>query len=373
MEKTMADIRLEKWADLLVNYSIKVKPGERVLLRGDWLAEPLIKATYAKILEAGGFPFVVVDIPETREMFFKLANEAQLAHVSEPLKLAMSTYECMIRIIADENTHALSHVDPAKVKKSAQAGRVLQEIYMQRAATGDLRWSLTAYPTQAYAQDADMSLAEYTEFIYGAVMPDANDPIGYWKGVSARQDRIVAWLKGKKNVHLVGKGTDLRLSIAGREFINCDCQKNVPDGEVFTGPVEDSMEGHVTFSYPTIYQGREVTGVQLDFKQGKVVKASAEKNEAFLLETLDTDEGSRYVGEFAIGTNEGIKQFTRQILFDEKIGGSFHMALGAGYPETGSKARSAIHWDMICDLRDGGQIWVDDVLFYENGKFKIEA
>jgi aminopeptidase len=369
----MADIRIEKWADLLVNYSIKVKPRERVLLRADMLAEPLVKAVYAKILAAGGFPYVYMDIPGNRETFFKLANDDQLAYVSEPLKLAMSTFECMVRIIADENTRALNHVDPVKVKKNAQANRELQEIYMARAARGELRWSLTAYPTQAYAQDADMSLEDYTEFIYGAVMPDQNDPIGYWRSISAKQDRIVNWLKGKKSVHLVGKGTDLRLSIAGREFINCDCQKNVPDGEVFTGPVEDSMEGHVSFSYPTIYQGREVSGVHLEFKQGKVVKASADKNEDFLLQTLDTDDGSRYVGEFAIGTNEGIRQFTRQILFDEKIGGSFHMALGAGYPETGSKARSAIHWDMICDLRDGGQIWVDDILFYENGKFLIEG
>jgi aminopeptidase len=369
----VGDVRLEKWADLLVNYSIAAKPGERVLLRGDMLAEPLIKAVYAKILEAGAFPFIYIDIPGTREIFYKLANDSQLAYVPEPLKLAYSTFECMVRIIADENTRALNHVDPSKVKKNTQALRTLQEIYMNRAACGELRWTLTAYPTQAYAQDADMSLEEYSQFVFGAVMPDANDPVGYWRRISARQERIVNWLKGKRNVHLVGKGTDLHLSIEGREFINCDCQKNVPDGEVFTGPVEDSVEGHVTFSYPTIYQGREVTGVQLDFKKGKVVKASAEKNEAFLLETLDTDDGSRYVGEFAIGTNEGIKQFTRQILFDEKIGGSFHMALGAGYPETGSKARSAIHWDMICDLRDGGQIWVDDTLFYENGKFMVEG
>jgi len=369
----MADIRLEKWAELLVNYSVAVKPKDRVLLRADMLAEPLMKAVYAKILQAGGYPFVVIDIPENRETFFKLANDDQLAFVSEPMKVAMSTYECMIRLIADENTRALNNVDPTKVRKSSQANRELQEIYMARAARGELRWTLTAYPTHAYAQDADMSLADYTEFVYNAVMPDPNDPIGYWRTVSARQDRIVEWLKGRKNVHLVGKGTDLRLSIDGRTFINCDCTKNVPDGEVFTGPVEDSINGHVSFSYPTIYQGHEVTGVHLEFKDGKVVKASAEKNEKFLLETLDTDDGSRYVGEFAIGTNEGIKQFTREILFDEKIGGSFHMALGAGYPETGSKARSAIHWDMICDLRDGGQIWVDDILFYENGKFKIEG
>ena len=367
----MADMRLEKWADLLVNYSVAVKPGDRVLLRADMLAEPLTKAVYAKVLEAGGNPFIYVDIPGAKEIFFKLANDAQLGYVPEPLKLAMSTFECMIRILADENTRALNHVDPARVKKNMQAYRGLQEIYLDRAARGELRWTLTAYPTQAYAQDADMSLEEYSEFVFGAVMPEPDDPIGYWKRTSARQDRIVEWLKGKKNIHLIGKGTDLHLSVDGRTFINCDCHENVPDGEVFTGPVEDSIEGHVTFSYPTIYQGREVTGVQLDFKKGKCIKASAEKNEAFLLETLDTDEGSRYVGEFAIGTNEGIKQFTRQILFDEKIGGSFHMALGTGYPETGSKARSAIHWDMICDLRDGGQIWVDDVLFYENGKFKV--
>jgi aminopeptidase len=258
------------------------------------------------------------------------------------------------------------------VVKRNQALSSLMQTYLNRAAKGELRWTLSAYPTQAYAQDAEMSLEEYSEFIYGAVMPDQVDPIGYWKRIAASQDRIVKWLKGKKNVHLVGKGTDLRLSIEGREFVNCCGHENVPDGEVFTGPVEDSMEGHVTFSYPTIYQGREVTGVQLDFVKGKAVKATAEKNEEFLNKTLDIDDGGRYVGEFAIGTNEGIKQFTRQILFDEKIGGSFHIAMGTGYPETGSKARSAIHWDMVCDLRDG-QIWIDDILFYENGKFVIEG
>lgn len=215
-----------------------------------------------------------------------------------------------------------------------------------------------------------MSLEEYEDFVYGACMPDLNDPIGYWKRFSEKQDRLIQWLEGKKKVHLIAKGTDLHLSIEGRKFINCDGRKNMPDGEVFTGPVEDSMEGQVTFSYPTIYNAREVNGVQLDFKKGKVVKACAEKNDEFLLKTLDTDAGSRFVGEFAIGTNEGIQRFTRQILFDEKIGGSFHMALGKGYPESGSQADSAIHWDMICDLRDG-QIWVDDVLFYENGKFVI--
>jgi aminopeptidase len=245
--------------------------------------------------------------------------------------------------------------------------------FYERAARKEVRWTLALFPTNAHAQDAEMSLSDYEDFVYNACMPDMDDPVGYWRAVSARQERIIQWLKDRKQVHVIGPETDLKLSIAGRTFINCDCKENVPDGEVFTGPVENSVEGHVYFSYPTIYGGREVTGVRLWFEKGRVVKATAEKNEDFLLQTLDTDEGSRYVGEFAIGTNEGINRFTGEILFDEKIGGSFHMALGEGYPESGSQNHSGLHWDMICDLRQGGEIWVDDELLYKNGKFVIEV
>ena len=217
-----------------------------------------------------------------------------------------------------------------------------------------------------------MSLTDYEDFVYGACLPDLKDPIGYWRNFSASQDKIVNWLKGKQTIRVVGKETDLRLSINGRNFENCDGKMNMPDGEVFTGPVEDSMEGHVYFSYPAIYGSHEVTGVRLTFEKGEVVKATADKNQDYLLRTIATDAGSKRVGEFAIGTNEGIKKFTREILFDEKIGGSFHMALGSGYPETGSTNESAIHWDMVCDLRDGGEIWVDNTLFYQNGKFVIK-
>lgn len=204
-------------------------------------------------------------------------------------------------------------------------------------------------------------------------MPDLHDPVGYWQRVAAQQDRIVKWLSSKQRVHVKAPGTDLRLSIAGRPFINCAGNFNLPDGEVFTAPVEDSVEGQVYFSYPAIYGGKEVAGVRLWFEQGKVVRASAEKNEEFLLATLNTDEGARRAGEFAIATNEGITRFTRQILFDEKIGGSFHLALGASYPESGGVNQSAIHWDMICDLRAGGEIWVDDQLLYKEGKFVMAA
>lgn len=315
---------------------------------------------------------MMVSLPDTEEIFFRYASDEQLKHVPKPLELVMETYDVRISVIAESNTKALSNVEPGKIVLQQRARTELMRTFMRRSAAGELRWTVAPFPTNAFAQDAEMSLSEYEDFVYGACLPDMDDPVGYWQQVSARQEKIVSWLKGKANLHIRGPETDLRLSIAGRSFVNCDGHYNMPDGEIFTGPVEDSIEGNVYFSYPAIYRGREVIGVRLWFEQGKVVKASADKNEDFLLQTLDTDAGSRFVGEFAIGTNQGITRFTREILFDEKIGGSFHMALGAGYPETGSKNESAIHWDMICDLREGGEIWVDNERFYQNGKFMID-
>jgi aminopeptidase len=368
----VTDPRIEKLADVLVNYSVAIQPGDKVLLQGDTAAEPLLKAVYVKVLQAGGHPLTQVSLPGTRELLFRYASDEQLAHVPEPLKLVSETYDANIGIRGAENTKALSNIDPAKMVLRSRAHTELMQTFMRRSASGEFRWVSTLFPTNAYAQDAEMSLSEYEDFVYGACMPDMDDPVGYWHRLSAWQQKIVDWLKGKERIHVVGPETDLQLSIAGRVFINSDGRKNMPSGEVFTGPEEDSVEGHVYFSYPAIHQGREVMGVRLWFEGGRVVKASAEKNEEFLLQTLDTDEGSRYVGEFAIGTNEGITRFTRQILFDEKISGSFHMAVGAGYPETGSKNESAVHWDMICDMRDGGEIWVDDELLYKDGRFVVE-
>ena len=308
---------------------------------------------------------------ETMELLYRYGSREQLEYIHEGHRLITEKYDVRIVIIGEENTRTLSRVDPAKMVIYDKARTELMKTMMQRSASGELRWVIAPYPTNAFAQDADMSLHDYEDFLYRACMPDLNDPIGYWQKVTAEQERIIHWLKGKDKVHVTGPETDLWLSVAGRTFINCSGKVNVPDGEVFTGPVEDSAEGHVYFSYPAIEAGREVTGVRLWFEKGKVVKATAEKNEEFLLKTLETDAGARYLGEFAIGTNEGITQFTREILFDEKIGGSFHMALGAGYPETGSKNESAIHWDMVCDLRKGGEIRVDDHLLYRNGKFVI--
>ena len=368
----MVDPRIEKLADVLVNYSVGVRPGDRVVIQGETPARPLLEAVYAKALQAGGHPLMVASLPGTRELFFRYASDEQLQHVPEPIKLIMETYDVAIRIKGAENTKALSNIDPAKIVLNGQAQTEIAKITMERAAAGELRWVVTLFPTNAHAQDAEMSLSEYEDFVYGACLPGADDPVGYWHRFSAWQQKIVDWLKGKERVHVIGPGTDLRLSIAGRTFINGDGKYNMPDGEIFTGPVEDSIEGHVNFTYPVIYQGRDVSGVRLWFEDGKVIRAAAKKNEDFLLQTLDTDEGSRYVGEFAIGTNEGIARFTRHMLFDEKMAGSFHMALGSSYPETGGKNVSAIHWDMLCDMRNGGEIWVDDELLYKDGEFVVE-
>jgi aminopeptidase len=367
----VADLRVEKLAELLVNYSVEVKKGDKVAIFGDILAEPLLRTLYVKVLQAGGHPYLVSSPTGLDELFFKYASDEQLKFVAPPTKLIMENYDVRISIGGEENTKALTSVDPAKIVLNQQGRTDLMKTFMQRAAKKELRWTYALFPTNAYAQDAEMGLTEYEDFVYSACLGDVNDPVGYWKRFSAWQDKIINWLKNKKRIHITAPETDLRFSVEGREFINCDGHENVPDGEVFTGPVENSMEGHVYFSYPTIYNGREVNGVRIWFEKGKAIKAIAEKNEDFLNKTLDTDEGARRVGEFAFGTSQGITRFTRQILFDEKINGSFHMALGASYPETGGKNESAIHWDMICDMRQNSEVKVDGQLFYKNGKFLI--
>jgi aminopeptidase len=242
---------------------------------------------------------------------------------------------------------------------------------MKRGAEGGLRWMSTQFPTQAYAMEADMGFQEYQDFAFAACHADDDtpDPVAFWQGVQRDQQKHIDRLEGHDRVHLRGPNVDLALSVKGRKFVNACGLSNMPDGEIFTGPVENSLNGWVRYTFPAVIHGRVVEGVQLTFEEGKVVQASAVKNEPFLLRMLDTDAGARYVGEFAIGTNYQINRFTKNILYDEKIGGSFHMAVGAGYPETGSLNKSMIHWDMICDLSQDSQIVVDGEVMYENGKF----
>jgi aminopeptidase len=217
-----------------------------------------------------------------------------------------------------------------------------------------------------------MSLTEFEDYVYSTTYADVDDPVGEWNKYHDYHARLIDWLAGKKEVIIKGPNVDLKLSIKGRRFLNADGTKNMPSGEIFTSPVEDSASGWIHYTYPAVYRGREAQGVELYFEEGKVVKATADKGEDFLLSMLDTDDGARYLGEFAIGTNNKIQRFIRNILFDEKIGGTIHLAVGNGFSEIGAKNESAVHWDMICDMRQGGQITVDGELFYDSGEFKIE-
>jgi aminopeptidase len=370
----VTDTRVQKFAKVLVEHSTRIKPGDRVLIEGTTAAEPLIRELFIQVLEKGGHPHPMVALPgmmpfSQDEMYVTYAKDTQLDFVPTFYKLAYDQFESRIRIHSATNTHGSGSVDPVKVQRRGKALDGITNTQMRRGAEGVFKWVTTLYPTDAYAQDAGMSLMDYSDFVFHAVHAHEDDPVAYWKGLEAKQKSAIDFIQGKSQVTLHGPNVDLTLSIKGRKFDNSFGTYNMPDGEIFTGPVEDSVNGWVRFTYPAIYGGVAVEGAELTFNRGRVERATAEKHEDYLLKMLETDAGSRYLGEFAIGTNTDIDRFTGSILFDEKIGGTFHMALGAGYPETGSKNHSAIHWDMICDLRTDSEITVDGQLFYKNGQF----
>jgi aminopeptidase len=367
----MRDPRLAKLAELLVNYSNEVKPGDWSLIMGELVTLPLLRELYRAVLEAGAYPEIVLSDPESGLLRVQLGNDEQLNWVSPLQEMALDKADVLFRVLGTDNTRRLSSADPSKLSTMRAAARPMFENYIKRASTGDLRWVIARFPTEANAQEAEMSLMEYEDFVFQACMVDEEDPVAAWRQVQADQDKIVAWLEGKKKLVAKGPHLDLQMSIADRPFINCRGDDNMPDGEVFTSPVEGSVEGWIRFSYPSLEGGRKVEGAELIIKEGQVVEAKADKGEDYLLSQLDTDEGARRIGEFAIGTNYGIQRATGDALFDEKIGGSVHMAIGHGVPEAGGTNTSSIHWDMVTDMRDGGQIWVDDELLYENGKFAI--
>jgi aminopeptidase len=366
----MRDPRLEKLADVLVGYSADVKKNHLVRLNGPAIATPLIVELYRKVLQAGAHPVVRVNPDELAETFYKLACDEQLKYVNPINAFEVEQLDRNIGIWGEENTKALTNCDPKKMGIAATARKVITDRFLKRAAEGTLKWCGTQYPTQASAQDAEMSLAEYEDFVFKAGLLHLPDPVAAWKQISQRQQKLVDFLNGKKDYHVVSaNGTDIRMSVAGHTWINCDGHENFPDGEVFTGPVVDSVNGTVHFSFPAVHHGHEVHDVRLTFKDGKVTGASASKGEDFLISMLDMDAGSRMLGECAIGTNYAITRYIKNTLFDEKIGGTVHFALGAGYPETGNTNESGLHWDMVVDLRQGGSIEIDGEKIHENGRF----
>ena len=354
---------------MLVGFCARVREGDLVTLESTPLAAPILRELYRKVLEAGGQPLPRVSLEGLSENLLKHGNDEQLAWVNPARSDDIETVDVRIALEAPGNTRRLSNVDPARHARHERSSEELRNRYLERAAAGELRWVLSAYPTEAAAQDASMSLVEYEDFVYGAGFLDDPDPVARWQQFGERVDRLAAFLSTKRELRVVAEGTDLRFVTEGRTWIPSKGQENFPDGEVFTGPVETSVEGEIRFTYPGVFHAREVDDVRLRFESGEVLEATASRGQEFLREMIAMDEGARRVGEFAFGLNEGVAIFTRNTLFDEKIGGTMHLALGTAYPETGGLNRSALHWDLICDLRSGSEVLADGELIYSDGQF----
>ncbi|MEX0777089.1 MAG: aminopeptidase [Phycisphaeraceae bacterium] len=379
----MRDPRIDKLARVIVEYSTGVKKGQLVRISGDPVGMPLLEAVYEHALRAGAHPFLKLTPNSAADLFMELANEEQLKYVSPLAQQEIEKIDVSIGLWAETNTKAMSRIDPARQGMASAARKPIFKVFMDRAAKGELKWCGTLYPTLASAQDAEMSLRQYEDFVFAAGHLDKDDPVAEWQKIAASQQKVVDHLKGKKVVHFAsGAGTDLTVNVEGMTWINCCGHENFPDGEVFTGPnlkaADGGVNGVVRYSFPAVHHGHEVHDIELTFEKGKVVKATAEKGQDFLEKMLDQDEGSRRLGEIAIGTNYQIQQYSKNTLFDEKIGGTFHAAVGAGYPETGNSNESGLHWDMVCDLRGtakggGGTITVDGEVISRDGKFVFEG
>jgi aminopeptidase len=367
----MRDQRAEALAKILVNYSTRVQKGEVCVIQATTAAELLVQAVFEEVLRAGGQPIMQMTTNGAQAAFFELASNDQLDFVPPPSEWAAEQAETRIAIMSEVNSRALSRVDPKKQARAQKARRGLMETMMRRSAAGEHRWALTLFPTHSYASEAGMSLADYEDFYYAACLATDGDPVTAWQRQSDQVNHLAEWIQGREEIHIVAPGTDLKLNVSGRNWIPCTGEHNMPDGEFFTGPVEDSANGEIAFSFPASYGGRTVSGVRFRFEDGRVVDASADQGEEFLLEMLNTDEGARRLGEIGIGTNFGISTGTQEILLDEKIGGTVHLAVGMSYPESGGTNNSAVHWDMVCDLREGGSITVDGTELQRDGRFVV--
>jgi aminopeptidase len=371
----MYDPRFDRLAEVLVRYSTQVQPDDLVLITGHVAAEPAVAAVYRAVLKAGGHPWVRIKSELCQEYLLRHGSEAQLGFTSPLERQMMDKCDVYVSFWGEQNTRSLSGVKPARQALVSKARKPILSSFMKRSALPAddprrVRWVGAQMPTQAHAMEAEMSLDEYADFVFKACRLNEKNPVAVWKKLGTAQQRLCDYLDQRSEMHIRAPGgTDIRLGIQGRKWINCDGENNFPDGEVFTAPIEDATEGTVFYTFPAVVGGREVSDVRLTFRDGRVVDASASKNEEFLFEMIDQDRGARVLGELALGTNYGIKNFTRNTLFDEKIGGTCHLALGAAYPEAGGKNQSGLHWDMVCELRRGGTVEVDGEVISRNGKF----
>jgi aminopeptidase len=370
----MHDPRLTKWANTLIHYSLETKPGDQILIRVDEPAIPLAKEVYRAALSAGAHPHIHVQVEGLDEIFYETAGDTQLEFVSPVRKFEYETIDALVAIIAPTNTASLSGIDAAKQATAQSANSRIRTGFFGRAASGSAKWVLTMYPTPSAAQNAGLSMPAYEAFILSAMFLDREDPAAAWREFSAQQQRYVDYLNGVKEIRFVARDTDITMRVEGRTWMNSDGHRNFPSGEIFTGPIEDSINGVVRYTFPAAHLGHEVDDIRLRFEKGRVVEFDAARGREFLEAMLDTDEGARSLGECAIGNNYGVQRYSRNTLYDEKIGGTFHLALGNAYPETGGKNVSALHWDMVCDMRPeagGGAVHADGGVIHVNGHWKI--
>lgn len=370
----MRDIHIDRWAEVLINFSLEAKPLQTAVLSGDIDALPLIEACYEKLMKMGVFVEVFISPNYFSEIQLQYAPNDVIEKTASGLLYALKNTDLCILIGSESNTKMLMNIEPDKLALFSKAKEPLIKTLMERAAEKKMRWIYTHYPTAAAAQEADMGTREYQEFIYSLCHLNDPDPIKQWALIEKKQQKLVEYLETKKELHFKNKmGTDLKVNISDMKWVNCCGKINFPDGEVYTGPnlkaSDGGVNGIVRYSFPVIYRYVEVQDIELIFEKGAVVQANASKGQDYLRKVIAQDEGAKFVGEIAIGTNPNMNRITKNILFDEKFGGTFHLALGCGYPQTGNTNKSAHHWDITFDLRDGGSIIADGELLLENGKF----
>jgi aminopeptidase len=366
----MSDPRLARLGELIVGYSLGLEQGKVLRVDTPLVGVPLALELYRAALRAGALPYINVELEQLPEILVLEGAEAQLDFVPPAALHEVELVDAIVTIWAETNTRGLSGAPPDRHQRLIAATRELTNRRWERISSGQLRWSGVLCPTPAHAQDAEMSLEDYERFVYRAChVEEDGDAVEHWRSTSAELAGRVEQLSGTRELRVVGPDTDLRIVVEGRTWEAADGHHNMPDGEVYTSPVETDTEGEIRFSFPALFQGREVDDIRLRFEDGVVVAAEAASGEAFLEAVLDLDEGARRLGEVAFGLNYEIDRFTKNTLFDEKIGGTMHVALGSAFKELGGVNDSALHWDLVCDLRAEGEVYADGELVWRAGRF----
>jgi aminopeptidase len=360
-------------AELVLDHSLELKPGQILRIEADAVAAPLVLPLHREAIKRGAHAYAAVDLSGLTERLVAEGTDQQLAFVS-PIELAeMDRIDAAITIWSETNTRSFSRIDTSRRQRQLAAHQQVLMRRRDRMAAGDLRWCGTLCPTNAHAQDADMSLDDYEDFVFRACHVLDDDPVGHWRRIGQQLQTRAAELGSVRELRIVGEDTDLTVGVEGRRWRAAHGRQNVPDGEVYTSPVETAINGTIRFGFPAVVAGREVDDARLRFENGRVVAAEAAGGEAYLNSLLELDEGARGVGEIAFGLNYEIDRFTRNILFDEKIGGTMHLALGMSFEDLGGRNRSTLHLDLICDLREAGEVYADGELIWRNGAFLREA